>query len=1304
MARQSTYIKDGTVQQLDKWLITDYADGATKNLTVEDLGQFFAKTGAADPSRVGFHFTNGGVVPNTNITAVPSGTYYYEGTTTFASVSTLYISTTDLNGIDFLPISHVLNGAELKLTDISNTLSTAYGLYEVVTTDTNNDGFLILTLRHLGSHSSTGSGVDIFSTVTISAISSSGAAGITVYDDNTPGIGPHVTTVDGVNTPIDGDSFWSAGDLFFSRIVVVDPGTQTEVTQIRLFGPYDGSVWGEPVGLTGIQGFQGVGVTNFSGNQDGVATSTTATTVTVTGTDPGNPSSDPQQLGTFDLPSGVQGVQGTSISDVESNNPTPGLGENQVLTFETTDPVSGAGELPTTITIPAGVQGDQGISYLALFRVVEKNSAGIAPVPSAPEGVVYNRETGYTNLPIDQWNSNPIAHSVQSESLYELRQDFNPATAFDADGNVTFTAASWGQAFVAGDIGPTGPQGVGLIDNGNAFVSDQEGVATSSTESTITVTGVDPSDNDSTVDLGTFTIPSGIKGDQGFQGVSVTGLTSDTPSPVPGDTQILTFATEDPAQGDLAGTLPAITLPPGVDGKEINSIGSSISETTGLLTLTFTFNDGTPPVNVVSDNPVTSGSLIQQEAITEWSSTDTYEVDHVVFVESSPENGVYQLNFYTAVVQNSNSQPSSTNTNWVYRGAVDSRQQLFNDLSNVDVDSTEAAAFRGAIDAQEIIDSGNRLNADLIADGSISNTEFQSLNGITSNIQTQLDSTVKDTGNESIDGVKTFTSNPKGANPGDTSNDTSLATTSWVRSHVTGGAGATNLGVANNDDDSLDITSSTGTNVTLNEATAASTNVAADGSAGLLSGDDKFKLDNSSVVQSTRTITIDGVPIVVPGTTSGGGITTLAGHNVTELDDVTNAGSGAIITATERSAIGTNSGKTSFPGFGTTAGTAAEGDALAGKADTNLGNLVTLSSGQRDAFNTSLGVLTNTVTDSSNQLVTSNGIHDYIDGLGLATGGEIEIVNFNDTANSGTTLGVDFTEASSSTDPRGVTTKTYTGIVDASGVVAAGGQSPSATIDTITIGGTVYSIAGSHSGSDVFTYSFSTNDNTKQIGEAGFLTDALVFTLVNGNAANFDAVVEGVNEVTGFGSTFTSNSVRITPTDANIAPGTYTFTPRVHSTNKTTFSEDDHDNITVSVIIEPAPTPAAQSDFFYYGTSNVAATSAAAVSGSDLDATQIAVVDPNDSSAPFVANTSGNYTVARANASGNQPITLGDNVNISFVAIPTSKLPVVFHDLSGGAGGFIAPFDYMELDTINSVSYTVFKQALGTDINYRIDF
>ena len=1272
MARQSTYIKDGTVQQLDKWLITDYADGATKNLTVEDLGQFFAKTGAADPSRVGFHFTNGGVVPNTNITAVPSGTYYYEGTTTFASISTLYISTTDLNGIDFLPISHVLNGAELKLTDISNTLSTAYGLYEVVTTDTNNDGFLILTLRHLGSHSSTGSGVDLFSTVTISAISSSGAAGITVYDDNTPGIGPHVTTVDGVNTPIDGDSFWSAGDLFFSRIIVVDPGTQTEVTQIRLFGPYDGSVWGEPVGLTGIQGFQGVGVTNFSGNQDGVATSTTATTVTVTGTDPGNPSSDPQQLGTFDVPSGVQGVQGTSISDVESDNPTPGLGENQVLTFETTDPISGAGTLPTTLTIPAGAQGSQGTIRREIYQVVtgtlDPNNAGryIFTDPTVPTDSTFTLSTGVLDLgTAGAWVDSPSAISDHnSMRLYEARVSIDPQVQIDA--GIDVVPITWSSVFVAGDVGPQGDQGdqgVGVTN----FSGNQDGVATSSTATTVTVTGTDPSDTSSDPQqLGTFDVPSGI---QGFQGISVTGLTSDTPSPVPGDTQILTFATEDPAQGDLAGTLPAITLPPGVDGKEINSIGSSISETTGLLTLTFTFNDGTPPVNVVSDNPVTSGSLIQQEAITEWSSTDTYEVDHVVFVESSPENGVYQLNFYTAVVQNSNSQPSSTNTNWVYRGAVDSRQQLFNDLSNVDVDTTEATTFRTAISA---ISDAERTKLTGIEDGATADqtaseikTAYESnadTNAFTDADESKLD-------NSSVVGQVVTIGGTSVTVPGSSSGGvTNLNGHSVTELDDVSSAGSGEI-----------ITGAERTKLTGIESGATADQTASEiktayesnSDTNAFTDADESKLDNSSVVG--QVVTIGGVSVTVPGSSSGG-VTNLNGHSVTELDDVSSAGSGAIITDAERTAIGT----------------------ITSKANTNLDNLVTFNDSQRNALNTSLGVLTSTVNDSSNQLVTSNGIYDYIDGLGLATDGDIITYNFNDTSNSGTTLGVDFSVSGLGSGTEGVT-----GIVDASGIVAAGGQSPTATIDTITIAGTVYSIAGTHSGGDVFTYSFSPQSESKKIGEAGF-NDVVVFTLVNGNSA-FTAEVEGVDEMTGFGTSFTSNTVRIAPTTVN-TPGTYTFTPRVHSTNTTTHTEDDHDNITISFTIEEADTPAAQSDFFYYGTSNVAATSAAAVSGSDLDPTQIAVVDPNDSSAPFVANTSGDYTVARASASGAQPITLGDNVNISFVAIPTSKLPVVFHDLSGGAGGFIAPFDYMETDTINSVAYTVFKQALGTDINYRIDF
>jgi hypothetical protein len=47
-----------------------------------------------------------------------------------------------------------------------------------------------------------------------------------------------------------------------------------------------------------------------------------------------------------------------------------------------------------------------------------------------------------------------------------------------------------------------------------------------------------------------------------------------------------------------------------------------------------------------------------------------------------------------------------------------------------------------------------------ISDVTASITEVNYIDGVTSAIQTQIDATVKDTGNESIDGVKTFTSDP----------------------------------------------------------------------------------------------------------------------------------------------------------------------------------------------------------------------------------------------------------------------------------------------------------------------------------------------------------------------------------------------------------------------------------------------------------------------------------------------------------------------------------------------------------------
>ena len=71
---------------------------------------------------------------------------------------------------------------------------------------------------------------------------------------------------------------------------------------------------------------------------------------------------------------------------------------------------------------------------------------------------------------------------------------------------------------------------------------------------------------------------------------------------------------------------------------------------------------------------------------------------------------------------------------------------------------------------------------------------------------------------------------------------------------------------------------------------------------GFMSSEDKTKLDTSNVNDTARTVTIGGVSIGIPGTSGGSGIT-LAGHDVTELDDVSNAGSGIIISDAERTKL-----------------------------------------------------------------------------------------------------------------------------------------------------------------------------------------------------------------------------------------------------------------------------------------------------------------------------------------------------------------------------------------------------------------
>ena len=176
----------------------------------------------------------------------------------------------------------------------------------------------------------------------------------------------------------------------------------------------------------------------------------------------------------------------------------------------------------------------------------------------------------------------------------------------------------------------------------------------------------------------------------------------------------------------------------------------------------------------------------------------------------------------------------------------------------------------GLGDKEDTISATNRVDAEFVGTGAITNAEFNTLDGVTSSIQTQFTGKVNVDGDQVINGNKVFSQTPKGANPSDTSNDTSLATTNWVRGHIgTGGAGATNLGVANRDGDSLDITSSNGDNATVPSADTTF--------AGLLAALDKDKLDT---VARNADVTPGWVPSTDPGYVTGLPTNLINGQNL----------------------------------------------------------------------------------------------------------------------------------------------------------------------------------------------------------------------------------------------------------------------------------------------------------------------------------------------------------------------------------------------------------------------------------------
>ena len=220
-------------------------------------------------------------------------------------------------------------------------------------------------------------------------------------------------------------------------------------------------------------------------------------------------------------------------------------------------------------------------------------------------------------------------------------------------------------------------------------------------------------------------------------------------------------------------------------------------------------------------------------------------------------------------------------------------------------------------------------------------------------------------------------------------------------------------------------------------------------------------------------------------------------------------------------------------------------------------------------------------------------------------------------------------------------------------------------------------------------------------------------------STGFDAVITDIEDLTGF--TFSPNpipadgvqTITVTP-PSGAAVGTYTLRPTVQSTEQSTGVEADHTNIHVTFQVQAAVVPPVQSDYFYFGFTNNAASPTSA--DDDIAVAQIADETAALDAGGFPAVS--NVTREQFASGGIEVIgdttanPFGSDDFVSFIAVPTTEVVTtggvvttpLFHDLTLNPMGEVFIFDYMNTVEIGTTDYTVFKQVIDSNARFRINF
>ena len=142
MARIREYELDRDLTENDKVLGTDVNGGGTMNFSLQQLGEFLASRGLADPSALDFQFryTEGGLATEN----ILPGAIHYDATTPIG-VTQIVISSTDLKGESTEPFAAILPGSSVELNDTQASVGTNYTFFDVSNASRLADGtgFLI---------------------------------------------------------------------------------------------------------------------------------------------------------------------------------------------------------------------------------------------------------------------------------------------------------------------------------------------------------------------------------------------------------------------------------------------------------------------------------------------------------------------------------------------------------------------------------------------------------------------------------------------------------------------------------------------------------------------------------------------------------------------------------------------------------------------------------------------------------------------------------------------------------------------------------------------------------------------------------------------------------------------------------------------------------------------------------------------------------------------------------------------------------------------------------------------------------